>query len=104
MHTPPQCDLQQREIVILGHRLDQHQTLEDLGLEVAVAVHGAHGGGGVAVAALRGERGVGDVVVFSRKDAAGERVVDYDREGEFAAAGNQLGFDGAGCVLQCIMC
>ncbi len=86
MHAPPQCDLQQGEMVLLGHRLDQRQALEDLGLEVAVAVHGAGVGGGVTVAALGGDDAWGGVGVFAGEDAAGERVVDDDREGVFAAA------------------
>lgn len=88
MHTPPQRDLQQTQLVLLRHRLDDLEAFEDLGFEVAVAVHPAGGGGGVAVAALFGRGGEGRGVVFAGEDAAGEGVVDDDVDGVFAAAGD----------------
>ena len=80
--------------MLLRHRLDQRQTLKDLRLEVAVPVHLAGDGGGVAVAAFLRDGVVGGV--FAGEDAAGEGVVNYDVDAVFAAAGDQLGFDGSG--------
>lgn len=82
--------------MLLSQRLDESQAFEDLGLEVAVAVHGADGGGGVAVAAVSGDGGEGCGGVVAGEEAAGERVVDYDVDAVFAAAGDQFGFYGAG--------
>lgn len=93
MHAPAHRRLQHRQAVLLDHWLDDAEGLERGVLEVAGAVHGAHGGGGVRVATLGGDLGRG--FVLAREEAAGEGVVDDDVDVEFAAAGDQLGFDGA---------
>lgn len=68
VHAPSQRGLQQGQLVLLGHGLDQSEALERLGGEVAVAVHLAQAGGRVAVAALVGDQVGG--LVFAGEEAA----------------------------------
>lgn len=90
---PAERRLQQRQVVLLDHGLDDAQRLERRVFEVPRAVHAAHAAHGLAEAA-RG-RHVGGFV-FAAEEAAGDRVVDDDVEAVAAAGGDELRFDGAG--------
>ena len=72
MHTPPQSDLQQREIVLLSHWLNQPQGIECCVFEVYFAVYAATFSI-VAVASLCRDF---VALVFPREYAASEGVVD----------------------------
>lgn len=89
MHAPPQGNLQQREIVLLGHRLNQPQGIEGGVFEISLPIQEARLRG-VAVTAFRWDLGA---LVLPGEYTASERVVDDDVDAIAVARRDDLLFE-----------
>lgn len=92
MDDPSQCNLQEGEVMFLGHRFNQLERLKGRILKVSFAIHRPHSLCLVGKATFIGDNVLG--FDLAGEDTASERVVDDNVDVVFPAARNQLRLNG----------